>query len=404
MDKLARQRPGLLFLAVLAAGLLVRALVAVSFFGSIDIMLQIMHGELILSGQSAWTSKMPIGNYLPAAMHLATVHWGIPGSVTQKVPAIAADVLAAILLYRIARRRGSPRPWVWPAVYLLNPLTVMLSAYHGNIDGMMAAALLWALDLRSRERPILAGIAAGSAIMMKPTGVFALPALVLPLSRWKNWQLGIAAVLFCVAMVTPFILFDPDFGRFLSGYSGPYGNWGLSFGFRQFEYVSARVLPSSPGVTAGLQAFNAALEANGKFFVGSLMALWCLYLLFRWKRLEEFDEDARAIATTYLWFYAITTGFGVQYLSLAFPFILLLSTRLAIVYAVALSPHVFDTYVIAAADPEARALVARLTSEASGDLVLGLLRVLAAFVAWLACVWILWRLSRNRAAAGGVAV
>lgn len=391
----AESRRRLVFPGVLFVALVVRLIVAVAFHGSIDVGLQIMHGELILAGEPAWTSKLPIGNYLPAAMHWIALHWGVPAPVAQKLPAILADLLAAFLLYRIANRQERDRPWIWPAVYLLNPLTVMLSAYHANVDGLMAAAILWALDLRSRDRPVLAGIGAGSAILMKPTALLALPVLMLPLSRRRNWILGGAALVFSMAICAPFAWLDPAFGRFLSTYSGPYGNWGVSYGLRQLEYIAESVPGLSPEIAHGLGAVNTFVAENSQIFVATLMAAWLLYLFLRW-RLDGFDENARGLASTFLWFYIITTGFGVQYLSLAFPFILIVSTRLAAVYVVALSPHVFDTYVQVAGDDVARAVAVLLTSEGAGGLALGVVRGLAVLLAWLACVWILWRLVRTR--------
>ena len=390
-----RPRRGVLFLAILLVGLAIRLVVAVQFHGSIDITLQILHGELILSGQPAWTSKLPIGNYLPAAMQWIAVHSDIPASVMQKVPAIVADLLAALLLYRIRSRRAGERPWVWPAVYLLNPLTVMLSAYHGNVDGLMAVAILWALDLRTGEHPVAAGVSAGSAILMKPTALFALPVLMLPLSRRRHWTLGAVAVLFSAAVCAPFVWLDPAFGRFLSTYAAPYGNWGISYGLQQLEYVAERLPGVSPEIADGIGGINTFFAANSQIFVASMMAAWLVYLLVRWK-LDGFDENARGLAATYLWFYVITTGFGVQYLSLAFPFILILSTRLAALYAAALSPHVFDSYVRVGGEEAARAVAVLLTSEATADVALGAARGVAALVAWLVCVWILWRLVRTR--------
>ena len=51
----------------------------------------------------------------------------IADSTAQKLPAIAGDLLAGFLLWRYARRRGDEREWVLPAIYLLNPVTVILS-------------------------------------------------------------------------------------------------------------------------------------------------------------------------------------------------------------------------------------------------------------------------------------
>src|SRR5882672_2493576 len=123
-------------------------------------------------------------------MQALSIAWHIPDYVAQKLPAIAGDLLAAILLRRIAERHYRSRAGTtWMAIYLLNPVTVMLSAYQGNVDPLMAAMMLWALDLRWRDEPISAGVVLGLAIAMKPTAVLALPVLVLPLARRGNLRL-----------------------------------------------------------------------------------------------------------------------------------------------------------------------------------------------------------------------
>src|SRR5207244_6571903 len=116
-------RAALATTVVIAIGLAVRLIVAFAFWGSEDVTLQIQHGQLINSGKPAWTTKLPIGYFLPALMQSLWRTTHFPENVAQKLPAILGDLLAALLLWRIAEReqRSGPR-WLWPAIYLLNPL------------------------------------------------------------------------------------------------------------------------------------------------------------------------------------------------------------------------------------------------------------------------------------------
>jgi len=359
--------------------LAIRLIVAFAFWGSNDVTLQIHHGQRINSKQSSWTSKLPVAYMLPAWMQSLSRATPVPENVAQKLPAILGDLLAALLLWRLSAR--SERPWLWPAVYLLNPVTVMLSAYHGNVDPLMAAAMLWALALRWNGRPAMSGFALGLSLAMKPTALLALPPLAFPLT-WRSVKLGVSALLTVTAVCVPFILTDPTFGRFLAGYGGAYGEWGLPLMLRQVGHVY------------NLQAANVWLEEFGRYVMAALLAVWFLWMMMRW-RIESLSDNARAIAATWLFFYLIATGWGVQYLSLALPFLLIASVRLAVIYSAATAPYLLATYLYAwkFENYGGQAAFGRLRSLPAADLAILLANRGFSVLAWAACVFILWRLS-----------
>jgi hypothetical protein len=394
-------------IVVVVLGLTIRLAVAMMFVGSWDVVSQVYHGELIVAGESAWTSKLPVAYFLPAAMHLLADATQLPKTFTQKLPAIAGDLWIALLLYGIAARlpRAGPR-WLWPAIYLLNPVTVMLSAYHGNADPLMGAAMLTALVLRWRERPLASGVMLGLAIAMKPTALLALPVLLLPLARRGNVRLAAAAVLTPVAICTPFALLDPTFGKFLSNYSGPYGNWGISLILRQVENVSRQLLGIDGPLVAILGALNAAFLASGRWILMGILVLWGLWMMRR-LRIGDFEQNAIAMTATFFVFYVFTPGFGVQYLSLALPFLLIVSPRLMLWLSAVISPYILGTYLQAGLYERYgmdKPITARLASLSSAELTLLVATGLFAIASWLTCVWILYRLARPATAPrnGGV--
>lgn len=319
-------------IAIFTVALLVRLVVAASFVGSLDIPLQLDHARAILSGAPAWTSKLPLAHFLPPLMELLSRVTPISPAVAQKLPAIAGDLLTALLLLRIARRYQRSGPsWLWPAVYLLNPVTVMLSAYQGNCDPLMAGAMLWALDLRWREKPLAAGAALGLAIAMKPPAVLALPALLLPLRRRGNASLAAAAILVPALLCAPFAFFDPAFGRFLLSYGGAYGEWGIVLIARQLDQnVAGRMLSLPEWMAKAFHGLHEVLAVHGRYVMAAVLAAWFLYAMRRWK-VMTFEENACVLAATLLVFFIIATGWGAQYLSLALPFLLIVSVRLTIV-------------------------------------------------------------------------
>jgi Gpi18-like mannosyltransferase len=76
--------------------------------------------------------------------------------VLVKLPAILADLLVGVLLYRIVRRFADER-WALGAAafYLLNPAIILISAMWGQVDAISGGLALLALFLllRSEERP-----------------------------------------------------------------------------------------------------------------------------------------------------------------------------------------------------------------------------------------------------------
>jgi len=369
---------GSIVAAIFALALAIRLVVALAFWGSIDVTLEIHHGQRINSGQSSWTSKLPIAYMLPAWMQSLSLIAPIPENVAQKLPAILGDMLAALLLWRLSAR--SERPWLWPAVYLLNPVTIMLSAYHGNVDPLMVAAMLWALALRWKDRPVTSGFALGLSILMKPTALLALPPLAFPLT-WRSVKFIGAAILTAAAICVPFILIDPTFGRFLGSYGGAYGEWGLPLILREI------------GHAFNLHAETVWLEQFGRYVMVAALAVWFVYLMKRW-RLESLTGNARAIAATWLFFYVIATGWGPQYLSLALPFLLIVSVRLTVIYSAATTPYLLATYLYADKFEKyaGQSVFSRLGSLPAADLEILFANRGFAVLAWATCAFILWRL------------
>jgi hypothetical protein len=101
-----------------------------------------------------------------------------------KVPAVAADLVAALLLARVARRHGSGLSPVRAASLIaLNPVWIWLSAYWGQVDilhgGLVAGAWYAALAGSSGIGGALLAIAS----LTKPQGLIVLPAAAMLIAR-----------------------------------------------------------------------------------------------------------------------------------------------------------------------------------------------------------------------------
>ncbi len=392
-----RNRTILLF----AAGLLLRLAVSFAFYGSHDVRVEVHHAWRIRHGLPSWTSKLPIGYFTPPAMAIIAEKIHLREDVAQELPAIAGDLFTAFLLLQIARRRGLTREqWLWPAIFLLNPVTIILSAYHGNIDPVMAAFILWALDLRWRDKPLASGITLGLAVAMKPTALLALPVLLIPVKRKGNITLAAAGVLTPIAICLPFAILDPTFGQFLRNYSGMYGNWGIPMILRQGENVARQLLHLPDSLVGILHVINVALASYGKYLLAAILLAWLAHAARRWN-VDSFAKNATLMAATYLVFFVFATGFGPQYISLLVPFLLIATTRISMIHSALLTPYLIVVYVHAQfyADPDRDvAVTQRLGTLTKADLALLAAHGLFSLVAWAACAWALWMLIRPKRA------
>lgn len=180
------------WLAVILAGAFVlRCILSLIFFGhSTDINCFMAWAyNLAGSGISGFYTSGMFADYPPGYMYVLFIigklanALGIPyGSagyaLLTKMPGILSDLLAAYLIYRIARRadknprtmdpRSGKLPLVLAGFVAFNPLMAFISGGWGQIDQLLTLLLLAVIWLFIEDKLILAGLVYGVAIMTKP--------------------------------------------------------------------------------------------------------------------------------------------------------------------------------------------------------------------------------------------
>ena len=109
---------------------------------------------------------------------------GVAFRIFLRAPFALLDAGSAFLLLLLLG--ASPWRFVAAACYWLNPLAIILSAYHGNTDCAAAFFLLLALWFISKEKLIPAAIVVGASLWIKLPGVVAIPALIFFIPKWKH--------------------------------------------------------------------------------------------------------------------------------------------------------------------------------------------------------------------------
>lgn len=110
---------------------------------------------------------------------------GIPFGSLIRAPACLADLVSAVLVFEILRRRRPLRTATVCAIgCALSPVLFATSGYHGNTDSVaIMFAVLAAWLLTDRRAPLAAGIAAALAVSVKLVPIVAVPALIVAAAR-----------------------------------------------------------------------------------------------------------------------------------------------------------------------------------------------------------------------------
>ncbi len=275
-------------------------------------------GGLVLQGEGVYGSSEAADRhpYLPLQMYWsALARWvadagSLPFVKIVRLAPILADVGIALLLF-LSLRRSHPAGMALRGglLYALNPIPVLVSAYHGQFDAVPALCILLALYWLS-DSSLLSGAWLGLGILVKSWPVLAFPSLLASAKGWKG-KLILAAAAGAVPLagvVLYLSLFDSDFAvmrRQAMGYNWGIGVWGYTYLFRL------------------LSVLRADLAAPFYWFYkyGRYLTLAALGLVWLVRARKESPEAA--ILTILVAFFAVTHAFSIQYLMWVVPFAVL---------------------------------------------------------------------------------
>ncbi len=323
------------FVVILALGLGVRELLAWYSIGSADTMNLFPFGQRLVDGRGLCAVYgEPIGhNYGPMSAcwiagaigagnwldRHAPGRWGWYPFVLRQ-PMILGDLLSAVLLYRIWRGRGETTAIAVATLFLFVPVSILISAFHGNYDSLVAMLCLLSCDLLGRQkRPLLAGAALGLAINVKPLPVlFVLPMLACCRNRRELWRFVAGLALLALPFVPPLVLCGSDFLNSVAGYHPEPDNWGV------FEFL--REAMRRPELSAAAQAIERAYSERGRFLVIGAMVLLAV-----WTRRTK-AQPLHVMACAASLFLLFASGFGLQYLAIATPLLFAISPTCGFAY------------------------------------------------------------------------
>ncbi len=250
--------------------------------------------------------------------------YNIPFEILSKIWPNLADILTGILIfwYLIKKDLKPKIACFWSLVFILNPISILISSAHGQIDSIPSFLTLLSMILITKYSKItLAALIFGLAIAIKPNPLMLLPFFLfyykLDLKKMLIF-LTLSILPICVLMI-PFLQ-DNTFHVItkLLNYSGA-----TDFGI--------------PGILRGFyfyQTGNYPLIFHDSFLLINklIFFLGLFFILILYNRSQRLNL---AISTSYLLFLSVYFGVSAQYLSWVLPFTIIERQKLVIPYSIA---------------------------------------------------------------------
>jgi hypothetical protein len=347
-------RPGIWFWVVIALGAALRFYLVVFTDGTQDVAIWERHARDVREhGLIGYYHGDPSANHPPLISEVeswlfaASDATGVPFRIFLRAPFALIDVGTTFLLLLLL---GTCQcRFVAAAVYWLNPLAIIFSAYHGNTDSAVAFFLVLCIWLLSKDKLLAAAITLGVSLWIKLPTVLVIPVLLLFIPGWrKRFQFLLVAGVVALATYIPALLQDPSI------------IWNNVFGYRaQILHTTAGVPAWGPrvllfSVIAPAQNWPEQFHGPILFFLAnSWLIAVALALMITWLRRfkRSVPELCATIAGIYIIVLALSDGFSFQYFAWALPFWFFFPRWFFIPAIVLVSGYIYFLYAYLCGNP-----------------------------------------------------
>ncbi len=276
-------------------------------------------GDLVHQGRDIYASPAALNRYpyLPLQLYWMAFAGSLsdgahlPFVAVVRLAPIAADVGIALVLWTSLRRSVELSRFAFQGalLYAINPLPVLVSAYHGQFDAIPLLCIL--LAMRSLPAlPLVAGGWLGLGILDKSWPVLLGPSLLLIAQSWRGRLRFVAGVaLVPLAGIVIYLLaFDAQIGTMFErvlGYNRGVGVWGYTYFFN----LLGNLWPELNGIFLWFVLYGKYLT------LAALAVVWLLR--------ARHEPPAASTLTVLVAFLAVTHAFSIQYLTWLVPFAIL---------------------------------------------------------------------------------
>ena len=300
------------------------------------------HRDPILANRQDGWGSLPVYAFVLAGAAWTSLHLHVSWLIIARIPAILCDIGVVVLVGAVAKAAGE-RAALRRFQYACNPLAILVSSVHGQLEPACFLFVLAAFLVVLRAGPhvaglpaVAAGILLGLAIATQTWPAVFGPALLLALPSWRRRMqfaagaAGIWALLFAtmpLTVGTP-VAKLPYIAKQLVETHPSIGSWGWSG-------VWVTVHPTKLPVWQDPLWLNAGSIGTKAAVVGALLAVWW------WRRAHPLDV-ATATTTALV---VITPSFGNQYLLWQAPSATARPTRLSIPLQIVLGAYAAIFYL-----------------------------------------------------------
>lgn len=286
-------------------------------------------GEAVLKGVNPYLSLPyniypPLALYIEAGTIILSNFLNIPFHILTKIWPNLADIAITLLIYKFLIRVGVKSIFAsfWSLAFILNPISIIISSAHGQLDSIPSLFVLTAIYFvtfnYTKSYIYLAALLLGLAITVKPNPIMLVP-LFLFLKNIKSKQkiifLFINILPFSIMLVPYIFQGDLTVMESLIGYSGVY-DFGYAAILRGIFYQDNANfwIPSS----------RQLLEASKlTFLTGSIFII----IFTKGRNL------IKACLSIYLFFLTFYFGISAQYLSWILPLAAVAREKMVIIFS-----------------------------------------------------------------------
>lgn len=288
-------------------------------------------GELTLNGTNPYTA-LNYNSYPPLALYLEMLTiklseaLNIPFYFLIKFWPNLADFFITyfIYLFLLKNKMTKLKAALWSLGYLLNPISILISSAHGQIDSIPTLLTLIPVFIltfySSKKSFYLSALLLGLAVAVKPNPLVLLPLFVF----FKKTNLLEKTIFISLSLAPLLILLQPFLsGNFyyvfskLIGYSGS-NDFGLPAFFRGIYYFQNH---------QDILILNSTIvDLSKKIF---LLSLGLFYIFFYSRK-----NLALSCLLVYLLFISLYFGISAQYLSWVLPFAIISKQLLVIPFSI----------------------------------------------------------------------
>ncbi len=311
-------------LFILLAGIILsfvlRTFFAVNGLDVADVLKAHQVAQTILQGQNPYQSLWfaiypPLNYYIEAAtLYLSNASF-IPFHILTRLWPNLADIAIGLILYKFLLKKNV-KPILastWSLVFLLNPISIIISSAHGQIDSIVSMLVLlsvYFLTIHSaKSYSFWSALLLGLAIAIKPNPLMLLPIFIV--CKESNLR---QKVLFILVSIAPIIISVIPFllqGTYqvltnVFSYSGVY-DFGYMGVLRGFWYQQ--------NANIWMSVSNELLLASKLLFLTGVIFLTFLF--------SKSKDLVKGILCVYLLFLGFYFGISAQYLSWILPFAVL---------------------------------------------------------------------------------